>query len=103
MTIVKYGLTMLLAVMSSMVLFLPTAMNLLQGKGIESTTDYTPGFHIGIKTLIKGLLPGIRMQKAFGTESQGIMLFCGTFVLICAAAYFLSKRSLKEKYCLHWC
>ena len=96
-TIVKYGLTMLLAVMSSMVLFLPTAMNLLQGKGIESTTDYTPGFHIGIKTLIKGLLPGIRMQKAFGTESQGIMLFCGTFVLICAAAYFLSKRSLKEK------
>lgn len=97
-TIVRYGVTMFLAVMGSMVLFLPTAMNLLQGKGIENTTDYTPGFHIGIKTLIKGVLPGVQMQKAFGTESQGIMLFCGTFVLFCTAAYFLSKRSLKEKF-----
>ena len=37
------------------------------------------------------------MQKSFGTESQGIMLFCGTFVLFCVVAYFLSKRNLKEK------
>lgn len=96
-SIVQYGVTMLLAVMGSMVLFVPTAMNLLQGKGIESTTDYTPGFHIGIKTLIKGLLPGVWMQKSFGTESRGIMLFCGTFVLFCVVAYFLSKRNLKEK------
>lgn len=95
--IIQYGLTMLLSVMSTMILFLPTAVNLLQGKGIESSTDYTPGFHIGIKALIKGFLPGVWQSRPFGTESQGIMLFCGSFVLLCACAYFVSKKSLKRK------
>lgn len=94
---IQYGVTMFLAVMGSMFLFLPTAVNLLQGKGIESSTDYTLGFHVGIKTLIKGFLPGILQQKAFGTESQGVLLFCGSFVLVCATGYFLLKRNRRKK------
>lgn len=95
--ILQYGITMLLSVMSSMFIFLPTVINLLQGKGIESSTDYSPGFHVGIKTFLKGFLPGIWQGKAFGTESQGILLYCGTFALVCALLYFISKRSRKDK------
>lgn len=42
--LIQYGVTMLLAGDGIYGSVLPTAMNLLQGKGIESTTDYTPGF-----------------------------------------------------------
>lgn len=95
---IEYIATMLLSVMSSMILFLPTILNLLQGKGIEDSTPYDMKFHIGLTTFLKGLLPGVWQERQFGTESQGIMLYCGSLVLICIVLYFLSKKkNTKEK------
>lgn len=96
-TIIEYVITMVLSVMSSMILFLPTIMNLLQGKGIESSTPYDMEFHVGLGTLLRGFLPGIWKEKEFGTESQGIMLYCGSLALFCVILYFLSKKKSRTE------
>ena len=94
--IVIYGITMLLAVLSSMAIFLPTIIDLLKGKGIESSTNYEFAWHCDFFTFIRGMFPGLWKEKLFGSESTAVLLFCGSFSIICLIGYFFSKRQSKK-------
>lgn len=91
---IQYCVVMILAVGTTMFFFLPTILNLLQGKGAVEANIFTPGFRCGLVDILKGLLPGICLR----TDGITLVLFCGSLVTIVLFLYIFSQRvQLKDK------
>ena len=90
---IKYCITMVSAVFTTMVFFLPVILNLLQGKGIESSDKWIVGFHTTAIDFLKGCF-----VMTVPYTDQGLTLFCGTITMLALIAFLFSKKiSGKEK------
>ena len=85
--IIKYCMTLALGVCSAMFLFLPTILNLLQGKGVTNQNIFKPKFRCNPIEIVKALFPEIFIKNS----SNILVLFCGTFITICVILFFFSK------------
>lgn len=87
-TVVRYGASMVLGIMISAVLFLPTIAALQLGRGSEFyLNDHLKNVFIG------NVLDTISQYRIDGSSSKSyISLYCGSLALIGAFNFFLSRR-----------
>ena len=89
----KYCVTMLSGVLTTMFFFFPVIRNLLQGKGIDTSGGWIIGFHAGLKDILKN-----SFVLTVPYTGQGITFFCGSIALLAMVGYFISrKRKWREK------
>lgn len=89
-----YCITMILAVGSTMVFFLPNILNLLGGKGAANPDDFKMRFRCGILDILWGLLPG---HSATSGSGETLLLYCGLLTLLCVILYFVSRKIGKRE------
>ncbi|MDD6401012.1 MAG: YfhO family protein [Lachnospiraceae bacterium] len=85
--IVGFGVSMFLGLMISAVLFLPSALALLGGKGSKFDTNYLKNIFDGnILSLVENNVIGGISNKA------DISIFCGSLILLGVFLYFTNKK-----------
>lgn len=93
-TFIKYCATMILSVFSVMFFFLPMALQLLQGKGIENGKEFAIEFRCSILDILKALMPAYADTQ----NSDILILFCGTLTVIGIILFFITRNiSIKQK------
>ena len=92
----KYCLTMVLSVLTTMFFFIPMAIQLLNGKGIEHDKFFRFKFRCNIWDIVKALFP----INANVDNSNILILFCGSFTLIGVILFFVTKNiAIRQRLC----
>ena len=89
---IQYCITMITAVLTTMAFFLPVILNLLQGKGIESSDTWIVGFHTTMLDFLKGCF-----VLTVPYTGQGLTLFCGTITMLAFLGFLISKYIRKKE------
>ena len=89
---IQYCITMITAVLTTMAFFLPVILNLLQGKGIESSDTWIVGFHTTMLDFLKGCF-----VLTVPYTGQGLTLFCGTITMLALLGFLISKHIGKKE------
>lgn len=92
----NYCLTMVLSVLTTMFFFIPMAIQLLNGKGIEHEKFFRFQFRCNIWDVVKALFP----INANVDNSNILILFCGSLTLVGTILYFVTKNiGIRQKIC----
>lgn len=94
LSLLHYGITMILSVCSVMFFFLPMALQLLQGKGAATSEGFAAEFRCSLKEILSAMIPA----NAVTGNSDILILFCGTFTVVGIILFCLCKKiKLRDK------
>ena len=82
----RFAITFVLAILASLVFLLPTALELMGGKGGDSVDLFKPGLRYFPLEIFRSVLFGIHEQEHLP------QIYTGMFALVCALLFLLCKK-----------